>query len=412
MGRLFLSPKFYASRVFMKYFLILCLIVCRPVLAQELGTRLLPSQVERITDEKEAISTPFAGLIVTPRNPQTVADDKYNQKYPAACFVYIEEKAGGSVTGYARRFVVHAPDNGALPTAKRVAKLLLWFHGMTRERLKTEHDRSLPTMHVWLTRSPGAGLSADVGGEQFKNQIYIYDIFAERKPMEWVREIAHEYGHYALPGVIGFTAPEEWSNGVLGERLYLKWLADEIKTGRIPAENLPFITPAELDEFQARQIVPLISRWANQADWKRLTRTDAAGMDDYTGLILYWDAVHGSAAVRDVFAASSSSANNTYLTAPDVGQGAMNSLKDAEKFSVISPLKDKTAPFAAYFPFAAWSIETKNVKTWQILTEGKNQITRNKADIFVKVRGWYKVKLMPENDKLPSSLTVKRIYTK
>jgi len=73
----------------MKYFLIFvfCLLICRPVLAQELGVRLLPSQVERMTDEKEAINTPFAGLIVTPRNPQSATDDKYNQKYPAACFV-------------------------------------------------------------------------------------------------------------------------------------------------------------------------------------------------------------------------------------------------------------------------------------------------------------------------------------
>lgn len=397
----------------MKYFLIFvfCLLICRPVLAQELGVRLLPSQVERMTDEKEAINTPFAGLIVTPRNPQSATDDKYNQKYPAACFVYIEEKSGGNITGYERRFAVHAPDNGALPTAKRVAKLLLWFHGMTRERLKTDHARNLPTVHVWLTRSAGAGLSPDVGGEQFKNHIYIYDIFAERRAVEWVREVAHEYGHYALPGVIGFTAPEEWSNGVLGERLYLKWLSDDVLTGRIDSDFLPFINEVELNEFQTRQIVPLINRWATQADWKRLVRTDAAGMDEYTGLILYWDAVHGSAAVRDVFAASNSGANNAFLTAPDVGQGAMNSLKDAEQFTITPPLKDKTAPFAVYLPFAAWSVETKNVKAWQILPEGKNQITRNKSAIFVKVRGWYKVKLTPETDKLPSSLTVKRIYT-
>jgi len=298
-----------------------------------------------------------------------------------------------------------------LPTAKRVAKLLLWFHGMTRERLKTDHARNLPTVHVWLTRSAGAGLSPDVGGEQFKNHIYIYDIFAERRAVEWVREVAHEYGHYALPGVIGFTAPEEWSNGVLGERLYLKWLSDDVLTGRIDSDFLPFINEVELNEFQTRQIVPLINRWATQADWKRLVRTDAAGMDEYTGLILYWDAVHGSAAVRDVFAASNSGANNAFLTAPDVGQGAMNSLKDAEQFTITPPLKDKTAPFAVYLPFAAWSVETKNVKAWQILPEGKNQITRNKSAIFVKVRGWYKVKLTPETDKLPSSLTVKRIYT-
>lgn len=395
---------------------LLCFVLCLcpfPVFAQELGARLLPSEVERLSEPtKEKLSSPYPGLIITLRNASPATDDKYNQKYLAACGIYVEERSGGSITGYERRFVVHAPDAQALPTAKRVAKLLLWLHGITREHMKTDHIRTQSTVHVWLTRTPGAGLSGDVGGEQFKNQIYIYDIFAERRPIEWMREVAHEYGHYALPGVIGFTAPEEWSNGVLGERLFLKWLAENIAAGRSPAENLPFVTRAELEEFQFRQIVPLIARWASQTpDLRRLTRKDTDGMDDYTGFVLYWDSVHGSAGVRDLFAASTSGANNAFLTAPDVGQGAMNSLKDSAEYTVTPPLKDKSAPFYVYFPFAAWSISGNHVKMWQILTEGKNQITRNQSEIFVKVRGWYKVKLTPENEQLTPRLTIKRIYT-
>ncbi len=382
-----------------------------PVLAQEYGARLLPAEVERSQDEKESIGTPYAGLIVTPRNPAPATDDKYNQKYLAVSLVYIAEKIDGQVTGYTRRFAVHAPDKQALPTAKRVAKLLLWFQGMTRERLKTDHARNLPTVHVWLTRSAGAGLSADVGGEQFKNQIYLYDIFAERKPIEWVRETAHEYGHYALPGVAGFTAPEEWSNGVLGERLYLKWLAEDVQAGRIPADTLPFITPTELDDFQARQIVPLISRWAvDPPNLNRLTRKDAHSMDDYTGFILAWDSIYGSEGVRQLFASTTSSAGNEFLTASDAGEGAINSLKNAPEYTVTPPLKNKAAPFLVYFPYAAWSVSATNAKAWQILPEGKNQITRSKSDIFVKVRGWYKVILTPNSDK-PPKLTIKRIYT-
>jgi hypothetical protein len=399
---------------------ILFLFASRPAVAQELGSRLSPSQAERLTAITERVDAPFPGLIITPKEPRPVSDEKYNQRYGAWCVVYVEEKAGGQTQSWVRRFVVYAPDAQALPLARRVAKTLLLLQTLTRERLKTDHNRSQPTVHVWLTHTPGAGLSPDVGGEQFQNQIYLYDIYAERKPIEWLREIAHEYGHYALPAVAGFTAPEEWSNGVLGERLYLVWLLElgnrEQGTGdRTPnSDFLPFVKKEELEAFAAKQVTPLIARWATETpNIKRLERTDAAGMDDYTGLILYWNAVYGSASVREVFASSSASQNGI-LTAPDVSAGALASLRDAAVSVITSPLQDKSAPFWIYLPNGAFSVEAKSAKSWQILPEGKPPITRNKLrpnDIFIKQRGWYKLKLTPNNDAVKPQFILKRIYT-
>src|SRR5262249_16567688 len=149
----------------------------------------------------ERLGGAFPGLLLTPRGEQSIQDGKYNQPYHAVCYGYIaEQMSGGSrVIGYTRRFSVYAPDADALPLAKRVARELLLLFGENRERLHYEPPHDVPTMDVWLTAQVGPGLLADVGGEQFKNQIYLYSITSDRKPLEWAREVAHEYGHYALP---------------------------------------------------------------------------------------------------------------------------------------------------------------------------------------------------------------------
>ncbi len=65
------------------------------------------------------------------------------------------------------------------------------------------------------------------GAEQYEDNIFFYDIARERTPVEWMREAAHEYGHWALPEMGRFTAPEAYASGVLGEVLFCQFLAEE-----------------------------------------------------------------------------------------------------------------------------------------------------------------------------------------
>lgn len=69
--------------------------------------------------------------------------------------------------------------------------------------------------------------SGPTGAEQYESDIFIYDIGRERKPAEWLRQIAHEWGHYALPRMARFNEPEPDAAGVLGEVLFLQLLANE-----------------------------------------------------------------------------------------------------------------------------------------------------------------------------------------
>jgi len=356
---------------------LLCLFVALVMMpgtlrAATLPPQLVPIQLEHLDADKELIGGPFPGALIVPHGQQADTDTNTGQPFHAACYVYIAEHVtgSGSVTGYARRFIVHAPDAEALPLAKRIGRLLLLLFGENRERLRFDHPLSAATVNVWLTRQVAPGRAADVGGEQTRSDIYLYSIYAERKPIEWAREVAHEYGHFALPGVSGYTAPEEWANGVLGERLFLKWLQDDLRAGRLRPEDVPFVTPDQLDEYITRQVTPPLRRIAHDGvDARQMGRHDAAGMDYYTGFVLYLDSVYSSKALLDALAYTMPSNGGVFTQAPDFLRGACQSLQDATEFTVTLPLRTKdqrTDALFIYLPRGEYTVTTAGpVRAWR-----------------------------------------------
>ena len=371
---------------------------------------LVSAEVEKMAGAKETIGGPFPGLLVVPQNASEETDEKNHQPYHAVCAVYAAESAGGAVVRYTLRFLVHAPDADSLPLARRAAKLLLLLHGENRERLGYEHPKSTPRLDVWLSRQAGAGLDADIGGEQFGSQIYIYSIFTERSPTEWVREIAHEYGHCALPGVTGFTEPEAWANGVLGERLFLKWLGQDAALKRLQSADIPFITQAQLSAYQEKQITPLIiSAAQNGPDAKRLARKDAAGMDAFIGLVLACDSLYGSRQLKDIFACMASSHGDDFLYAPDFARAIAVSLLEAAQWTITPPLPETAKPqtFFAFLPKGDWTVSADNAAVWRLAGLTKSA-TFTKTRLMVRVSGWHKMTVIGTNGKSPALTFRKR----
>ncbi len=106
--------------------------------------------------------------------------------------------------------------------AERIAHILLRVHCYSRGAYGLPPqvaDRQV--VKVWLCES------GPTGAEQYGDSMFVYDIERNRLPEEWLREIAHEWGHYALPRMGRFTEPEPYASGVLGEALFLQLLADE-----------------------------------------------------------------------------------------------------------------------------------------------------------------------------------------
>ena len=372
--------------------------------------------MNRQEGDKETITAPTPGLLLIPRGEQTDTDEKYAKRYHLTCYGYVGELAGvdasGQPTSYQRRFAVHAAERDALPLVKRTARMLLLLYGMNFNRLHYDHAFH-QTVDVWLSGQAASAASADVGGEQLKNQIYIYNIFAERRPIEWTREIAHEYGHYALPGISGFRSPEEWANGVLGERLFLKWIADDLHAGRLKPDDLPFVKPEDVDEYVGRQVTPLVRRIAREGSGEStLAKRDASAMDAYTGLALYVDAVNGTGALLNAISYTEPKTTATFAQAGDFLRGVQSSLQGATEISYTAPLPASggKADFWVYLPGGEFTVGMEgSARSWVFASDAKMIHTVGKNGVLINHGAWRKLTLrFADNADAPARLVFRR----
>lgn len=244
----------------------------------------LPAVVETVRGDSEAV-------ILTPTAEIEATEPRDSVIYRAACYIYVTEN--GLCT---RRFTVHTPDRETLPYAKRAARFYALLWTMANQRFQGSVPRLRESVvDVWLSRSGTAG------GEQWNSNLYIYDLLSERTGIEWARELAHEYGHYLLPGASGYTEPENWANGVLGERLFLKWFRDDLRDHRLSLTEIPFLTTENLTDYCEKQVVPLIEQMQDNApDSHRLAGTDRAAMNAFTGVLLYTDETYGAGTIPEL----------------------------------------------------------------------------------------------------------------
>lgn len=177
---------------------------------------------------------------------------------------------------------------------------LLRMWGYNMYRLNFDHAESFRrVVDVYLS------FGGDPGGEQLftqdpqltgsnrrANVIYIYSVYEINRPIDLARELAHEYGHATLPSPSGYTQPENWANGELGERVYLKWLRDDIAAGRLrefDAVNTPL---AQLDEYLKAKVDPMVAAFAAAPpNVATMRKKDAPGMMAWVGMCVYAQAI-------------------------------------------------------------------------------------------------------------------------
>jgi len=273
-----------------------------PACAVEFPDQLRPAQITALPAEHESVQGSAEACLLIPHEEaaRLARDPRDRAAFRAVCYVYIADHGASRAESRSsppptpwmvRRFAVYVPDRDTLPFARRAARFLALLWDAANRRFGTlARGLRKTTVDVWMTRS------GEAGAEQFRNNLYLYDLLSARTGIEWARELAHEYGHYLLPGASGYTEPENWANGFLGERLFLKWLADDILAGRLDATEVPFVQLADLKDYRARQVTPLIARMrADGPDNALLARTDRRAMDAFTGLLLYAEEIYGSA---------------------------------------------------------------------------------------------------------------------
>jgi hypothetical protein len=120
--------------------------------------------------------------------------------------------------------------------------------------------------------------------------VYIYDLGSFTKPVEMAREVAHEYGHAVLPPVGGYTTPEYWANGYLGEKFFMRILRDQWKRGLVGPNDTMGATLEQLNAWVKANVDPLVIKTAsNPPSEVQLADRGKVGMDAYIGLVLYAD---------------------------------------------------------------------------------------------------------------------------
>jgi hypothetical protein len=200
-----------------------------------------------------------------------LADPKYGWQFPFHTYTYVRT---ADAPRWDRRCAVHTERTEDAALARRVAALLGQLTAMADERLGARSAGAPPETHLWLCRRGTAG------GEEWRGNLYLYETARSRGASEWVREVAHEFSHVAIPGTRHYTEPEPMGNGYLGERLLPLWLADA-GNGRV------WDGEVSLAEYVQARTLPAAATFLN-AGPRAAARSDRgrAGMEFTNGLVL------------------------------------------------------------------------------------------------------------------------------
>ncbi|MER3495460.1 MAG: hypothetical protein C4320_00675 [Armatimonadota bacterium] len=117
------------------------------------------------------------------------------------------------------------------------------------------------------------------GENDLVNTIYIYDLPSFEGEVERLREVAHEYGHAILPALGGYSDPESWGNGILGERIFLRRLLSLLKEKRVPARDMMDVSIPALEAWVVKNVdAPARIIATEGPDSSALRRKDGIGM--------------------------------------------------------------------------------------------------------------------------------------
>lgn len=228
--------------------------------------------------------------------PTPTTDPRYQWRFARAAYVYAPVRPGfgryAPAPGIGLVVMVHyqpEDEKRARKTARLCARLLR----LHRDRFGRDatFPRDADVADIWLAPETPPG-ALEAGGETRDSNVYVFATDAQRSPIEWVRTVAHEWGHLTMAAARGFTLPENDAGGFLGERLYIKWLRED----RTPAPEDDGVTRDGLNLYWERQIGPLMDRFTQAGPYaKALMGSGPDAMDLYIGGVLSCDAALGSA---------------------------------------------------------------------------------------------------------------------
>ncbi len=186
-----------------------------------------------------------------------------------------------------------------------VARMLMRFWEFNRWRLNVDHSSALhlKSVDVYLCAGgePGAEQktmedpyqSDASGGPARVSNIYVYSVPTLKDRIEFAREIAHEYGHATWPPMGGYTGPEEWVSGDMGERVFMMWLVQALKANKLSVDDVMQAPMADLQKYFDVSVLPDLKRVATKGVNRKLLEgrgkeayAEALGMVTYAAALL------------------------------------------------------------------------------------------------------------------------------
>lgn len=230
---------------------------------------------------------------------------KSSPLYPDWVFTHVSNAYGqaSAKDGLLLKFRTYAQDGNRIETVGHSAnRLLLRLWDYSLSRMKRDHKVPYDWVDVYLCENGKAGgehtLTSDPddldsGKLQRKaSVIHIFEIGTLTSKMELVRELAHEYGHANFPGVATFESPESWGNGYAGERIFIKWLYEDLQAKKITTEDTMGATEDDLAGYLAKKVDPLVKQMAvNGPNEKLLGASSEAAFNEYLALNSYAEAI-------------------------------------------------------------------------------------------------------------------------
>ena len=236
------------------------------------------------------------GTLVVPKPylPTEGTEPQHGWKFAKVTYLYLPDSS--AVSGDLSLFcTVHYAAGSDAALAGRIAGLLALAHRTLIQQTRREAANGTAPFDVWLC---AGGRS---GGEQWRSNLYLYNLETPRSSIEWIREVVHEYSHLALPAVGGYTEPEYWANGYLGERLLVRWFQREPNgPAEVSAVWGDFSGAANFDRLLVAPPLALYKKIGPNPVW--LARRDELGMRYLIGQALTFDDKYGAARLGDAFA--------------------------------------------------------------------------------------------------------------
>ncbi len=324
---------------------------------------------------KPLVPSTAATVLIPYWNQQKVArtDPKHGWQFTVACYGYFRTEHQSQQE---LRFRVYAQQTEDLPAAQKVCRLLLRLQEIAWLRLRFQINlQGERVLNVWLCRQGNAG------GEQWRNNLYIYSIQEIREPLEWLREVAHEFSHALFPGITGYTAPEPWANGYMGERLFMTWLDVLVQSGQLSPEDVCGTSLTDIRAFAQQRCLPLRRIWESAGfPHKDFERTDAGGMGALIGLVLYIDGVYGSSVLRATFA-------RLIEPQPAALWKAFTEAVSESDEMLITPTG---GAIQVWLPSGQWRVEAEDKKA--VLQQGKGRWQVTQSAWRLPRSGWFLMK--------------------